>query len=746
MQLYSQKQNDLTKIIQTIFRKKWLILLCIVGTLTPIFYYNKISLPVYESTALVVCEESHGTLSPLSIANARLENTFIINQLQELKSWSLASEVVKALPGFVLKSFPKPDPLPPNFDENEFYTSTIQQSISGNPVTNSDVIRINAEAHNARAASVIANTVAEILKNRNLKAKIGEIANVRTTIEEQLKVFKDRVEETERALKEFKERNKVTFLDQESQEIFRRITEAEVEFNRVKTAHDAADKRLSFLQQKLSEERQKLVPSITTTTSPWAQRLKENLIELEVQYTTLKVQDYNDNHPQMKRLKTQIEETKKNLRKETLKIAKGETTIDPLSQIQQNLEEIASLEVEIHTYEAQEKALQEVLNNYNNTLKTVPGIELELGRLMRDKAVTDNIYTMLLQQREQAKITEAEKTGNIRIIDPARIPKSPIRPRKIFNLFIGIIIGSGLGIGLALFLESMNDSIMDSDEVEQAINLPVFATIPRIKSNTNGTFKILNNESTDKEISALTSKLIAGRDLKSPATEAFRALRTNIQFADLASPVKSIMITSATPNEGKSLIVANLAIVTAQMGLKTLLIDLDLRKPVQHSLFGKKLQPGIMDLLVNSDMINTPYNFDNNSNNNISNDYQLPADTPKTIHELTIPNLSLLTCGSIPSNPSEILASIGMKEFLDKLKEDYQVILLDTPPALTITDAAIIGRIAEGIILVVRAQKISKREITKTAQVLKRLKGNLIGSVFNGVDRSAKYYSYYDKY
>ena len=119
MQLYSQKQNDLTKIIQTIFRKKWLILLCIVGTLTPIFYYNKISLPVYESTALVVCEESHGTLSPLSIANARLENTFIINQLQELKSWSLASEVVKALPGFVLKSFPKPDPLPPNFDENE---------------------------------------------------------------------------------------------------------------------------------------------------------------------------------------------------------------------------------------------------------------------------------------------------------------------------------------------------------------------------------------------------------------------------------------------------------------------------------------------------------------------------------------------------------------------------------------------------------------------------------------------------
>ena len=256
----------------------------------------------------------------------------------------------------------------------------------------------------------------------------------------------------------------------------------------------------------------------------------------------------------------------------------------------------------------------------------------------------------------------------------------------------------------------------------------------------------MNNESTDKEISALTSKLIAGRDLKSPATEAFRALRTNIQFADLASPVKSIMITSATPNEGKSLIVANLAIVTAQMGLKTLLIDLDLRKPVQHSLFGKKLQPGIMDLLVNSDMINTPYNFDNNSNNNISNDYQLPADTPKTIHELTIPNLSLLTCGSIPSNPSEILASIGMKEFLDKLKEDYQVILLDTPPALTITDAAIIGRIAEGIILVVRAQKISKREITKTAQVLKRLKGNLIGSVFNGVDRSAKYYSYYDKY
>jgi len=747
MQSIHQKQNDLICLFKILSRKKWLILICIIGALLPIIYFNKVSLPVYEATTMIVCEETRGTIPTIDITQTRLGNTFIVNQIQEIKGWSLANEVARALPESVLKTFLLPEPLPTNFNKGEFFTFAIQKNISADPVTNSDVIRINARAHDAKTASIIANTVAEILKQRNLNVRLGEIHNVRETIEEQLHIFKQKVEETEQALKDYKERNKVTFLDQESQEVFRRITEAEVEYNRVNTELDAAKKRLKFVQNKLSQEREELVPSITTTTSPWAQRLKENLIELEVQYTTLKVQDYDDSHPQMKKLKSQIDETKKNLREETLKIAKGENTIDPLSQIQRNLEEIATLEVEIHTHQAQEKALKQVLNSYNQSLKTVPEKELELGRLMRDKAVADNIYTMLLQQREEAKITEAEKTGNIRIIDPARIPKDPIKPRKMLNLIIGFIVGCSIGVGLSFLIESLDKSIKTVEEVENYIDIPVLSTIPKISSRYNGKLKNLSNKNSNNEISKLASKLIVGRSPKSPASEAFRTLRTSLQFAKDGSSIKTVMVTSSRPNEGKSLITANLAISTAQLGLKTLLVDLDLRKPVQHQLFEKEQEPGIMDIILTPNK-----NFDLKRTDILNNEESINAHYVQEVtslfnkarHQIEMGNLHLLTCGKIPPNPSEILSSGAIKKMFDSFKERYDVIILDAPPVLAVTDATIIAQLTDGIIIVIRAGKNSQKEILRTKELLQRAKGTLIGSVLNDIETGSYYGYYYD--
>ena len=750
MQSIQQNQIDLRRLFQILLRKKWLILICIVGALLPIIYYNKVALPVYEASTFIVCEEKKGAIPNLDIAQATLGNTFIMNLIQEVKSWSLANEVAIVLLDSALKNFPLPEPLPTDFNKEELFTSVIRNNISAIPVIKSDVIKINAQAQNAESACIIANTVAEILKKRNLNARLGEIHNVRETIEEQLKNFEKNVEKSAQALKDYKERNKVTYLDQESQEIFRRITEAEVEYNKVQTAHDAAQKRLKFIQDKLSQEREDLVAAITTTTSPWAQRLKESLIELEVQYTTLKVQDYDDNHPQMKKLKSQIDDTKKNLKEETLKIAMGENTIDPLSQIQQNLEEIATLEVEIHTFQAQEKALKKVLDSYNNSLTKVPEKELQLGRLLRDKAVGDNIYTMLLQKREESKITEAEKIGNIRIIDPARIPKTPIKPRKVLNLIIGLIVGFSFGIGLSFLIESFDKSIKTTEEVEEYINLPVFSTIPKIQSNSNNKLKYGKNNNIDREISAITSKLITGHDPKSPASEAFRTLRTNIQFAEFDSAVKTILLTSPTPCEGKSLITANLAITTAQMGLKTLLVDLDLRKPVQHSLFGKNLKPGIMDVVLfttTQDNLNQVHelNEEQSFNNRLMKGFDSAINEIK--HPVEVGYLHLLTCGTIPPNPSEILGSAAMQKFLDSVKKNYNIILLDTPPVLTVTDASILGRIVDGIILVIRAGRNSKQEILRAKDLLQRVKGNVIGCVLNEVDVVNSHYGYsYDKY
>ena len=490
------------------------------------------------------------------------------------------------------------------------------------------------------------------------------------------------------------------------------------------------------------------MPTITETTNPRAQRLKETLIELEVQYTTLKVQNYSESHPQMTKLKAQIDETKRNLREETLKIAQGEDITDPLSQIQRQLEEIASLEVEIHTYEAQTKALYKVIDDYNRNLKSVPEKELELGRLMRDKAVADNIYTMLLQQREEAKITEAEKIGNIRIIDPARIPNTPIKPRKMLNIIIGLILGCSIGIGLALFIESIDTSIKSIEEVEEYLNLPVLSTIPKIISKSNDNLKVRSNNNSNKEISKLSSKLIAGRNPKSSISEAFRALRTSLEFtkSNSSASLKTVMITSSRPSEGKSIITANLAISTAQLGLKTLLIDLDLRKPVQHELFGKEREPGIMDIILNLNEYKDFEHIDVSTNNSsIAAQFITEINTPfnETKHQIEMGGLHLLTCGKIPPNPSEILSSNLFKVMLDSLKESYDVVVIDAPPVLAVTDATIIAKLTDGIIIVIRPGKNNKKEVLRTKELLQRANGKVIGSVLNSVDMDNPYGAYY---
>lgn len=768
MQSIQQKQNDLSRFFQLLLRKKWLILSCIIGALSPIIYYNKVSLPIYEATTMILCEESTGTIPDVGLTQARLGNTFIVNLIQDLKTWSLANEVAKALPDTVTKTYLK-KPIYSDLYKEKILTSIIQKSISAEPIRGSDVVKIKAQANNAKIASIIANAVAEVLKQRNLEARLGEIHNVRKTIEDQLEYFKQKVEQTEQALRDYKEKNKVTSIDKESSEILGRISAAEVEYNRVKTQYNAANKRLEFLQGKLSQERKRLVPSITTTTSPWAQKLKQNLVDLEVQYTTLKVQDYDENHPQMKKLKAQIEETKKNLREETLKIARGEDTIDPLSQIQQNLIEIATLEVEIHTFQAREKALLEVLNSYKNSLKSVPEKELKLGRLMRDKTVADNIYTMLLQKREEAKITEAERIGNIRIIDPARVPHRPIRPRKFLNLILGLIVGCTLGVGLTLFLDSLDTSIKTVEEVEKYTDLAVIGSIPRIKSNTNLVKYDNLKDSENGNISSIASRLIVGREPKSPAAEAFRTLRTNIQFEELGSTIKTILITSANPEEGKSLVTANLALAIAQMDLKTLLVDADLRRPVLHALFKQKMQPGLMDILFSTSTLTReakhiltkgdylsdysesevmPLEQQDFITDAIKNDNDFETLTKQIIKSTHINNLYLLSCGIIPPNPSEILASKTMKALVATLKNNYDIVLFDLPPIIAVTDAAVLAPATDGIVLVIRSGKNKQNEILRAKSLIEKVKGNLLGAVLNDVGVREGYYSsyyYYDK-
>jgi len=750
MQPTEDMTNEISRLFEILLRRKWIVLSCILLVLSVVVYYTLSSLPVYKATVMVVCEEKASSIPDLGFQDLSLPSTFVVNQIQEITSWSLIREVVEVLPDTILESIRVPEPHPSQYERKEYLIFLIQKNISAVTVPKSEVIKIHIEAHDAVAACIIANTVAIKLKERNLNTRLEEIRSVEKVIEEQLIHFSRRVNDTEEALKAFKEKNRVTYLDEESVEIFKRITEAEVEFNRVQSEHEAARKRLQFVQTKLAQERKELIPSITIITSPWAQKLKENLVELEVQYTSLRVQNYSANHPKMKMIKSQIDETKRNLKVETLKIARGEDIRDPLSRIEQDLEEIASLEVHIYTYEAQERALSNILGNYDNLLKGVPDKELELGRIIRDKEVADNIYTMLLKQREEIKIKKAEKAGNVRIIDPALIPHSPIRPKKKLYILIGCFLGTFIGVGLALFVEVQDTRITTIQEVEKNMSLKVMGNIPQIR---NGNGKLNNWNKIflkNGKHSETTSQILCEFGPASGTAEAFRTLRTNIQSIKTGSGIKTILITSANPKEGKSFISSNLAIAMAQQGLKTLLIDADLRRPVLHKIFNIDRQPGLVDLLcalstsgeVPPEIRDALYVFYKTSKNDKKKSF---------IYNSYIRNLFVLPSGMIPPNPSDFLTLRSMKELVIKLRAHFDVMIFDLPPITDYTDAAILTKDTDGILFIISAGKSKMNEFMAAKKSIEKVdKSRIIGAVLNNVHLGSNHgvsgrNKYYDK-
>jgi len=421
----------------------------------------------------------------------------------------------------------------------------------------------------------------------------------------------------------------------------------------------------------------------------------------------------------MMELRRKIDQTKENLLQESLKIASGENIVDPISQIQKFMEESISLEIQIQTYEAQVGTLKNVIDSYKRNLNTLPNKELRHARLTRDKSVNENIYNMLLQKNEEAKIAEAEKIGNIRIIDLAKAPTAPYRPHKKLNLFVGFVLGLMAGVTFSFILELMDNTIKTEEDAEKAAELSVLGTLPKIKTKIKSpSLKEIKKRQGAKTVD-LISKLITYYDPYSIEAETFQYVRRNLLLNGLNKNIQTVLVTSANPSEGKSIITANLAITTAQSGLKTLLIDADLRRPVLHTLLQQPKEPGLTDFLVSE---------------------------KSNIATTKIENLDFLSSGTNPTDSSEIFVTLSKMSFIQELKNQYDVIFIDTPPVNIFNDAGIISPLIDGSILVVKAHKTVDKDIFKSKQILRKTKSNIIGIVINQLDSFAKYSKYYEYY
>ena len=311
-------------------------------------------------------------------------------------------------------------------------------------------------------------------------------------------------------------------------------------------------------------------------------------------------------------------------------------------------------------------------------------------------------YANLYQQYEEVRLAEARAQDTVVLTEPALHAKR-VRPQTSRNVLMALIVGLMLGAGAAFTIEYLDDTVKTPDDIARMTDLPVLSGIGEIQDE-------------DK------LPLIAAVDPKSPITEAFRILRTNIEFAGVDHPVRSLLITSPSASEGKSFITANLAVVMAQQGYQVIVVDADLRKPMQHELFGVPKNIGLTNLLLNPDTFTLE----------------------DILHETEISNLKVISCGHRPPNPAELLGSRRMQDLMSTLTEQADIVLYDTPPFLAVADASILAKHMDGILIVARVGATRLPALYQTISESQRMNFRVIGFVLNQLPpRGSGYYYYY---
>jgi tyrosine-protein kinase Etk/Wzc len=355
----------------------------------------------------------------------------------------------------------------------------------------------------------------------------------------------------------------------------------------------------------------------------------------------------------------------------------------------------------------QQETVDQQLAFYERKMRKLPEAERDLARLTRISKVSADIYTFLLQKHEEARIAKASTVSNINIVDPAITPSSPIKPDKPKNLLLGFLVGCMLGIGLAFFQEYLDDTIKDAEEAKRAIGLPLLAVIPFIPSHAE-------NGEAKKHVS-----LITRLEPKSQVAEAFRSLRTSLHFSAINRNKKIILITSTFPGEGKSIITANLANTLAQTGVRVLVVDCDLRRSSLHERFGVSKVPGLTEVLT--------------------------GDTTfqKVLHGSVIPGVDLISAGTTPPNPAELLGSEVMRQFLVAHREDYDHILIDAPPVLAVTDAPVLTTLSDMVLVIVEAGRVPVKAAQYMREMLANVQAPTTGFIMNDKTGRGETYGYY---
>jgi tyrosine-protein kinase Etk/Wzc len=543
-----------------------------------------------------------------------------------------------------------------------------------------NLIRTSYTSTDPVLARDMANAFVQAYIEHTIILKTEETNRTVSFIDEQIKKLSKDLNISEENLQSYKSKTGTVKLDDEALSLINRITEIE------KSRTDIA-----LQKQQLECARDTLKKAVKTGViySPGIMKndslaggLAAKLSELEMQKKALLTQ-YTEAHQAVKALQNQIEEVRNKL--------------------------LAIYEMSLNDLAKEEQGFSKQLSVYEGQMRKLPDVERNLAQLTRVSKVGADSYTFLLQKHEEARLARAATISNIDIIDRAITPTTPIKPNKQKDLLVGLFIGLALGIFIAFFMEFLDDTIKNGDEAKQSTGLPILAVIPHIAS-----FKSKQDGSAPTK-----GNLIIRNEPKSVAAEAFRSLRTNLHYTAINKEKKIMLFTSTFPNEGKSTVTSNIAVVISQTVARVLLIDCDLRRSSIHEKFEYGKTPGLSEILAGD------------------------VTFEKAKHTTDIHGLDIITAGTTPPDPSDLLGSVAMQQLLTAQRENYDYIIIDAPPVLAVSDAPVLATISDVVILVMEAGRVPIKAAQHMRDTLVNLQATIGGIVINDKTGKGELYGYY---
>ncbi|OEU80363.1 MAG: hypothetical protein BA865_11555 [Desulfobacterales bacterium S5133MH4] len=723
-----EEQIDLRDYLRVVLKRRWTIITVFAIIVITVAIHSFTATPIYEAaTRLVIEKENPNVVSIEEVMAVDSSGTdYYQTQYKIIESRTVAREVIRRLHLDENEEFcPKPkddfisnlkrsigetiaswkesivslltnekdetsSELSEEYQPDSSLVSAFIGRIEVSPIRNSRLVDVSFQAKDPVLATRIANTLASAYVDQNLEIKLGAAQDAVRWLHTRIGEERNKVEKAEQALLQYKEEQNIVtnFTSDVEQVTAQKLAQLNSQVVVAESKRVEAETR--YEQAMALEGSPDMLDSIPEVlNNELIRQIKTMEVELYKRMSKFS-KKYGQRHPRMVAIESELKTLQKRKAQEVNRV-------------------INSLKNEYGVALAREESLKAALEKQKKESLELNKKAVQYSVFQREAESARHMYELLIKRFKETSLTEDMRTGNIRVIDRAEVPEYPVKPRKGLNILLAIIVGLVAGTGLAFFFEYLDNTVKTPDDIKRYFEIPYLGHAPVIE---------YDSEAKDGHV----PELIAFQAAKSTASEAYRGLRTSLLFSSAEAPPQVILVASAGMGEGKTLTCTNLAITMAQAGSKTLLVDCDMRRPRMHHVWDIGRDQGVSNILVGT-----------------TKDNLVPFKTK-------VANLDVIPSGPIPPNPSELLGSNHMEQLIKTLRQRYDRIIIDSPPITAVTDATVLARIADGVVLVIRFGDTSRDMVRNGLEQLKGVNATILGAVLNAVDVGRDSYYYYQYY